>query len=122
MIQMQTNLTVADNSGAKYVRCIKVLGGSKHMIARVSDVIVVSITSVMPGSKVKKGQVAKGVIVRTKSKIHRLDGSYIAFDDNALVLVGKDGEPIATRVSGPIAREVRHKGFLKIASLAGEVL
>ena len=83
MIQMQTNLTVADNSGAKYVRCIKVLGGSKHMIARVSDVIVVSITSVMPGSKVKKGQVAKGVIVRTKSKIHRLDGSYIAFDDNA---------------------------------------
>lgn len=119
---MQTNLVVADNSGAKSVRCIKVLGGSKHMIADVSDIIVVSITSVIPGSKVKKGQVAKGVIVRTKSKVVRPDGSFIVFDDNAIVLVDKDGEPIATRVFGPIAREVRHKGFLKIASLAGEVV
>ena len=122
MIQMQTNLVAADNSGAKSVRCIKVLGGSKHMITGVGDVIVVSITSVIPGSKVKKGQVAKGVIVRTKSKIVRPDGSFIVFDDNAVVLVDKDNEPVATRVFGPIAREVRHRGFLKIASLAGEVL
>ena len=92
------------------------------MITGVGDVIVVSITSVIPGSKVKKGQVAKGVIVRTKSKIVRPDGSFITFDDNAIVLVDKDNEPIATRVFGPIAREVRHKGFLKIASLAGEVV
>ena len=122
MIQMQSNLAVADNSGAKTARCIKVLGGSKHMITGIGDIIVVSITSVSPGSKVKKGQVAKGVIVRTKSKITRADGSYVKFDENALVLVDKDGEPIATRVFGPIAREVRQKGFLKISSLAPEVL
>jgi large subunit ribosomal protein L14 len=122
MIQMQTNLVVADNSGAKTARCIKVLGGSDHMITGIGDIIVISLTSVAPGSKVKKGQVAKGVIVRTKSKIVRPDGSFIKFDDNAVVLVDKDGEPIATRVFGPIAREVRQKGFLKIASLASEVL
>ena len=122
MIQMQTNLVAADNSGAKSVRCIKVLGGSHHMIARIGDVIVVSITSVIAGSKVKKGQVAKAVIVRTKSKIVRQDGSFIVFYDNAAVLVDKANEPFATRVFGPIAREVRHRGFLKIASLAGEVL
>lgn len=122
MIQMQSNLVVADNSGAKTARCIKVLGGSDHMITGIGDIIVVSITSVIPGSKVKKGQVAKGVIVRTKSKIVRPDGSFIKFDDNAIVLVDKDGEPLATRVFGPIAREVRHKNFLKIASLAAEVL
>lgn len=122
MIQMQTNLVVADNSGAKTARCIKVLGGSDHMITGIGDIIVVSLTSVMPGSKVKKGQVAKGVIVRTKNKIVRPDGSFIKFDDNAIVLVDKDGEPIATRVFGPIAREVRQAGFLKIASLASEVL
>lgn len=122
MIQMQTNLVVADNSGAKTARCIKVLGGSDHMITDIGDIIVVSITGVVPGSKVKKGQVAKGVIVRTKNKIVRPDGSFIKFDDNAIVLVDKDGEPIATRVFGPIAREVRQGGFLKIASLASEVL
>lgn len=122
MIQMQTNLTAADNSGAKSVRCIKVLGGSKHMITGIGDVVIVAVTSVIPGSKVKKGQVARAVIVRTKSKIVRPDGSFILFDDNAVVLVDKDNEPVATRVFGPIAREVRHKGFLKIASLAGEVL
>lgn len=122
MIQMQSNLVVADNSGAKTARCIKVLGGSKHMITGIGEIIVVSITSVSPGSKVKKGQVAKGVIVRTRSKITRVDGSFVKFDENALVLVDKDGEPIATRVFGPIAREVRQKGFLKISSLAPEVL
>lgn len=122
MIQMQSKLSVADNSGAKYVRCIKVLGGSKHMITEIGDIIVLSVLSVIPGSKVKKGQVVKGVIVRTKNKIVRRDGGYIKFDENAVVLVNKDGEPIATRVFGPIAREVRHKNFLKIASLAPEVL
>jgi len=122
MIQMQSNLVVADNSGAKTARCIKVLGGSKHMITGVGDIIVLSITSVIPGSKVKKGQVAKGVIVRTKNKILRPDGSFVKFDDNAVVLVDKDGEPIATRVFGPVAREVRQKNFLKITSLASEVL
>ncbi len=122
MIQMQTNLTVADNSGAKYARCIKVLGGSKHMITGIGDIIVLSVTAVIPGSKVKKGQVVKGVIVRTRSKITRKDGGVVRFDDNAVVLVDKDGEPIATRVFGPVAREVRHKNFLKISSLASEVL
>ena len=122
MIQMQTNLVVADNSGAKTARCIKVLGGSHHMITNVGDVIVVSITSVTPGSKAKKGQVAKAVIVRTKSKIVRPDGSFVKFDDNAIVLVDKENEPIASRVFGPVSREVRQKNFLKIASLASEVL
>ena len=122
MIQMQTNLVVADNSGAKTTRCMKVLGGSKHMISKIGDVIVVSITSVVAGSKVKKGSVARAVIVRTRSKIVRVDGSFVKFDDNAVVLVDKDGEPIATRVFGPVAREVRQKNFLKIASLASEVL
>jgi large subunit ribosomal protein L14 len=122
MIQMQTKLVVSDNSGAKTARCIKVLGGSNHMITGIGDVIVISITSVTPGSKVKKGQVVKAVIVRTKNKITRIDGSFVKFDDNAVVLVDKDGEPIATRVFGPIAREVRQKNYLKIASLASEVL
>jgi large subunit ribosomal protein L14 len=122
MIQMQSSLVVADNSGAKTATCIKVLGGSDHMITGVGTIVVVSITSVIPGSKVKKGSVAKGVIVRTKSKIVRNDGSFVKFDDNAIVLVDKDGEPIATRVFGPVAREVRQKNFLKIASLASEVL
>ena len=119
---MQTNLVVADNSGAKTARCIKILGGSNHMITGIGDIIVVSITSVIPGSKVKKGQVAKGVIVRTRNKIVRSDGSFVKFDDNAIVLVDKEGEPIATRVFGPVAREVRQNNFLKIASLASEVL
>jgi large subunit ribosomal protein L14 len=122
MIQMQTNLVIADNSGGKTARCIKVLGGSKHMITGIGDTIVISITSVIPGAKVKKGQVAKAVIVRTRSKIVRPDGSFIKFDDNAVVLVDKDGEPIATRVFGPVARETRQNGLLKIASLASEVL
>ncbi len=122
MIQMQTKLVVSDNSGAKTARCIKVLGGSNHMITGIGDVVVISITSVTPGSKVKKGQVVKAVIVRTKNKITRIDGSFVKFDDNAVVLVDKDGEPIATRVFGPIAREVRQKNYLKIASLASEVL
>ena len=122
MIQMQTNLVVADNSGAKTARCIKVLGGSDHMITGIGDIIVVSITSIIPGSKVKKGQVAKGVIIRTRSKTVRPDGRFIVFGDNAIVLVDKDGEPLATRVFGPVAREVRQKNFLKIVSLASEVL
>ncbi|NBX52691.1 MAG: 50S ribosomal protein L14 [Proteobacteria bacterium] len=122
MIQMQTNLVVADNSGAKTARCIKVLGGSNHMITDVGDVIVVSITSVNPNSKMKKGQVAKAVIVRTKNKIVRPDGSFVKFDDNAVVLVDKENEPIGSRVFGPVSREVRQKNFLKIASLASEVL
>ena len=122
MIQMQSNLSVADNSGAKSVRCIKVLGGSIKMIAHIGEVVVLSVTSVLPGSKMKKGQVVKGLIVRTKSKIVRRDGSFIRFDDNAVVLVDKDGEPIGTRVFGPISREIRQKGYLKIASLAPEVL
>ncbi|MFM2200303.1 MAG: hypothetical protein RL769_358 [Pseudomonadota bacterium] len=122
MIQMQTNLVVADNSGAKTARCIKVLGGSNHMITEFGDVIVVSITSVNPNSKIKKGQVAKAVIVRTKNKITRPDGSFIKFDDNAVVLVDKENEPLGSRVFGPVSREVRQKNFLKIASLASEVL
>ncbi|MBM3590212.1 MAG: 50S ribosomal protein L14 [Alphaproteobacteria bacterium] len=122
MIQMQTNLVVADNSGAKTARCIKVLGGSNHMITEVGDIIVVSVTSVNPNSKMKKGQVAKGVIVRTKNKIVRPDGSFVKFDDNAVVLVDKENEPIGSRVFGPVSREVRQKNFLKIASLASEVL
>lgn len=122
MIQMQTVTVVADNSGVKKARCIKVIGGSKHMIAKIGDIVVLSAIDVIPGSKVKKGQVVKGVIVRTKSRIARPDNSFIRFDDNAVVLVDKDGEPIATRVFGPIAREVRHKNFLKIASLAPEVI
>ncbi len=122
MIQMQTNLVVADNSGAKTARCIKVLGGSNHMITKIGDVIVVSITSINPNSKIKKGQVAKAVIVRTKCKIVRPDGSFVKFDDNAVVLVDKENEPLGSRVFGPVSREVRQKNFLKIASLASEVI
>jgi large subunit ribosomal protein L14 len=122
MIQMQTKLVVADNSGAKHATCIKVLGGSNHMITGVGDIIVLAINDVIPGAKVKKGQVARGVIVRTRSKITRPDGSFVKFDDNAVVLVDKNGELIASRVFGPVAREVRAKNFLKIASLATEVL
>jgi large subunit ribosomal protein L14 len=122
MIQMQTKLNVADNSGARLVRCIKVLGGSKHMITGIADVIVVSVISVIPGSKVKKGQVMKAVIVRTKNPIARKDGSRIRFDDNAVVLIDNNREPVGTRVFGSISREVRQKGFLKISSLASEVL
>ncbi len=122
MIQMETLLNVADNSGAKTAKCIKVLGGSKRMSSNVGDIIVLAVQSIIPGAKVKKGEVVRGVIVRTKKEITRPDGSTIRFDDNAVVLISKDGMPIGTRVSGPIARELRAGNFLKILSLAEEVL
>ena len=122
MIQMQTELNVADNSGAKQVECIKVLGGSKRRYASIGDIIVVSIKEALPSSKVKKGDVAKAVIVRTIHKVRRPDGSYIRFDDNSAVLINKDKEPIGTRIFGPVARELRGKQFVKIVSLAPEVL
>lgn len=122
MIQMQTRLTVADNSGAKEVMCVKVLGGSKRRFASVGDVIVVSIKDASPASKVKKGDVAKAVVVRTVKKIKRTDGSYIKFDENSAVLINAAKEPIGTRIFGPVARELRAKQFLKIVSLAPEVL
>ncbi len=122
MIQMQTRMRVADNSGAKEVQCIKVIGGSKRRTASVGDIVVVSIKSALPTSKVKKGEVAKAVIVRTKKQIRRADGSYIRFDDNAAVLVNQNKEPVGTRIFGPVARELRAKQFVKIISLAPEVL
>lgn len=122
MIQMQTNLDVADNSGARQVQCIKVLGGSKRMHATVGDVIVVSVKDALPKGHVKKGDVCKAVIVRTASDIKRKDGSVIRFDSNAAVLIDKDGEPVGTRIFGPVTRELRAKKFMKIISLAPEVL
>ena len=122
MIQMQTNLDVADNSGARQVQCIKVLGGSKRMTASVGDVIVVAVQDALPKGHVKKGDVHKAVIVRTASDIRRKDGSVILFDRNAAVLINKDGEPIGTRIFGPVTRELRAKKFMKIISLAPEVL
>ncbi len=122
MIQMQTNLEVADNSGARQVQCIKVLGGSKRMHATVGDVIVVSVKDALPKGRVKKGDVCKAVIVRTASDIRRKDGSVIRFDSNAAVIVDKDGEPVGTRIFGPVTRELRTKKFMKIISLAPEVL
>jgi large subunit ribosomal protein L14 len=122
MIQMQSTLDVADNSGAKKVMCVKVLGGSKRRFASVGDIIVVAIREAMPNSKVKKGDVARAVIVRTSKEIRRSNGSYIRFDDNAAVLVSAAGEPVGTRIFGPVARELRAKGFMKIVSLAPEVL
>ncbi|RJT25280.1 50S ribosomal protein L14 [Chakrabartia godavariana] len=122
MIQMQSNLDVADNSGAKRVQCIKVLGGSKRRFASVGDVIVVSIKEAQPRGKVKKGDVHRAVIVRTAKDIHRPDGSTIRFDGNAAVLVNKNEEPIGTRIFGPVCRELRAKNFMKIISLAPEVL
>ncbi len=122
MIQMTSVLDVADNSGAKRVFCIKVLGGSKRDYASVGDVIVVSIREAMANSKVKKGDVAKAVIVRTAREVRRPDGSYIKFDGNSAVLINKDMEPVGTRIFGPVARELRPKGFMKIISLAPEVL
>src|ERR1700759_3715766 len=122
MIQTSTILDVADNSGAKKVMCIKVLGGSKRKSASIGDVIVVSIREAIPNSKVKKGDVAKAVIVRTKKELGRADGSYIRFDGNSAVLINKDNEPIGTRSFGPVARELRAKKFMKIISLAPEVL
>ena len=122
MIQMQTVLDVADNSGAKRVACIKVLGGTKRRYATIGDVIVVSIKEAVVNSKVKKGDVARAVIVRTKREVKRPDGSCIKFDANSAVMVTKEGEPIGTRIFGPVARELRAKKFMKIISLAPEVL
>lgn len=122
MIQMQTRLRVADNSGAREVMCIKVLGGTKRRWAAIGDIIVVSIKDAMPNSKVKKGDVAKAVVVRTIHKLRRADGSYIRFDDNSAVLINAAKEPIGTRIFGPVARELRAKQFVKIVSLAPEVL
>jgi large subunit ribosomal protein L14 len=122
MIQMQTTLNVADNSGARKVMCIKVLGGSKRKYATVGDVIVVSVREAMPNSKVKKGEIARAVIVRTAKEIPRPDGSFIRFDGNSAVLVSQQNEPIGTRIFGPVARELRAKKFMKIVSLAPEVL
>ena len=122
MIQVQAILDVADNSGARKVQCVKVIGGSKRKVASVGDVIVVSVKKAIPRGKVKKGDVMKALIVRTKKEIHRKDGSAVRFDANAVVLVAKDGEPIGTRIFGPVTRELRGKGFVKILSLAPEVL
>jgi large subunit ribosomal protein L14 len=122
MIQMQSILEVADNSGAKKVMCIKVLGGSHRMIAKIGDVIVVSIKEAIPGGKVKKGEVRKGLIVRSKKGIVRKDGSTIKFDKNAIVLLNNQDEPIGTRVFGPVTRELRAKKYVRIMSLAEEVL
>jgi large subunit ribosomal protein L14 len=119
---MQTNLDVADNSGARRVMCIKVLGGSKRRYASIGDVIVVSIKEALPAAKVKKGDVAKAVVVRTRSQASRNDGSYIRFDENSAVLINAQLEPIGTRIFGPVARELRAKKFMKIISLAPEVL
>ena len=122
MIQTESNLMVADNSGAKRVQCIKVLGGSKRRYASVGDVIVVSIKEAAPRGKVKKGDVHRAVLVRTRKEIRRVDGSAIRFDSNAAVLINKQEEPIGTRIFGPVTRELRGKSFMKIISLAPEVL
>ncbi len=122
MIQMQTKLEVADNSGAKEVKCIKVLGGSKRMSAGLGDIIVVAVQQALPGGKIKKGDVKKAVIVRTKYPVRREDGSYIQFDKNSVVILNNNSEPAGTRIFGPVARELRSRNFTKICSLAPEVL
>lgn len=122
MIQEETNLVVADNSGAKSVRCIRVLGGSDRRYAGVGDVIVVTVKTAIPGGTVKKGEVSKAVIVRTAKETRRRDGSYIKFDENAAVLINAQNEPKGTRIFGPVARELRDKQFMKIISLAPEVI
>ena len=122
MIQVESSLQVADNSGAKRVACLKVLGGSKRRYATVGDIIVVSVKEAIPHAKVKKGEVMRAVIVRTAKEIRRPDGTYIKFDTNAAVLLNKQGEPVGTRIFGPVARELRAKNFMKIVSLAPEVL
>ncbi len=122
MIQAETRLTVADNSGAKTLACIKVLGGSRRRYASVGDIIVVSVKEAIPNAKVKKGDVLKAVVVRTKKEIRRPDGSFIRFDDNSAVVINAAGEPIGTRIFGPVARELRAKRFMKIISLAPEVV
>lgn len=122
MIQMQTNLDVADNSGARRVQCIKVLGGSKRRTASVGDVIVVTVKEAIPRGRVKKGDVQRAVVVRTAKEVRRPDGSTIKFDNNAAVLISKTGEPIGTRIFGPVVRELRAKKYMKIISLAPEVI
>jgi large subunit ribosomal protein L14 len=122
MVQTTTTLDVADNSGAKKIMCIRVLGGTRRKYASLGDVIVVSVKEAIANSKVKKGEVARAVIVRTKKEVSRQDGSYIRFDSNSAVLVDKDNEPLGTRIFGPVARELRAKRFMKIISLAPEVL
>ncbi|MGB1699244.1 MAG: 50S ribosomal protein L14 [Nannocystaceae bacterium] len=122
MIQVESVLDVADNSGARKVACIKVLGGSKRRYASVGDIVVVSVRECLPNTKIKKGQVTKAVIVRTKQGMRRQDGSLIRFDVNSAVLVDAQNQPVGTRIFGPVARELRHKRFLKIVSLAPEVL
>ena len=122
MIQMQSHLFVADNSGARKIQCIKVLGGSKRRFASIGDIIIVSIKDAIPRSKVKKGEIFKAVVVRTKKDFGRADGTTIRFDKNAAVLLDKQEEPIATRIFGPVTRELRTKKFMKIISLAPEVL
>jgi large subunit ribosomal protein L14 len=122
MIQEETNLVVADNSGAKKARCIRVLGGHDRRYAGLGDVIVVSVKSAIPGAQVKKGEVQKAVVVRTKKEHRRKDGSYIRFDENAAVIINDAGEPKGSRIFGPVARELREKQYMKIVSLAPEVL
>lgn len=122
MIQVQSILNAADNSGAKRMMCIKVLGGSRRRYASVGDIIVVTVKEAIPNSKVKKGEIQRAVIVRTRKEIHRMDGTYIKFDQNAAVLINQAGEPIGTRIFGPVARELRAKKYMKIISLAPEVL
>ena len=122
MIQMQSMLSAADNSGARRVQCIKVLGGSRRRYARLGDIIVVTIKEALPNSKVKKGQVTRAVVVRTAKAFQRPDGSYLRFDSNAVVIIDKDKNPRGTRIFGPVARELRDKKFMKIVSLAPEVI
>ncbi len=122
MIQTESVLNVADNSGAKKVLCIRVLGGSKKRYARIGDVIVVTVKEAIPHAKVKKGEVMKAVIVRTAKELKRMDDTWVKFDENAAVILGANGEPVGTRIFGPVARELRNQGFMKIISLAPEVL
>ena len=122
MIQQETRLKVADNSGAKEVLCFKVLGGSRRRYARVGDVVIVSVKNAIPGGMVKKGDVTQAVVVRTKKEVRRKDGTYIRFADNAAVLLTEGGEPLGTRIFGPVARELREAGYMKIISMAPEVL
>ena len=122
MIQQETRLKVADNSGAKEVLCFKVLGGSRRRYARVGDVVIVSVKNAIPGGIVKKGDVTQAVVVRTKKEVRRKDGTYIRFADNAAVLLTEGGEPLGTRIFGPVARELREAGYMKIISMAPEVL
>jgi large subunit ribosomal protein L14 len=122
MVQAQTQLNVADNSGARQLKCIKVLGDSKRRYARIGDIISCSVKTAIPGGNVKKGEVVNAVVVRTKKEIRRQDGSYIRFDENAAVIINKESEPVGTRIFGPVARELRERNYMRIVSLAPEVL